>query len=220
MDGFRSRNGGSRDDRLGGRPFSPYDSSVTATTAALVLAAGRSSRFGSNKLLADLHGRPILQHVLDLTIRAALEPVIVVVGPDGAVAYASLTWHAARTVVNPRPQDGLASSLLVGLVALEQGPSSRVVVLLADQPALSAAQLSEVLAAPADVERPIVVPRYGGRPGNPVLLERPAWRLASTLAGDRGMSSVIAERPELVRYVDITGENPDVDTPDDLAALR
>ncbi len=220
MDGFRPRNGGSRDDRLGGRPFSPYDPRVTATTAALVLAAGMSSRFGSNKLLADLHGRPILQHVLDLTTQANLEPVIAVVGPDGAAAYASLTWHAASTVINPRPQDGLSSSLRAGLAGLQHSGSSRVVVLLADQPTLSAAQLSEVLAAPVDSERPIVVPRYGGRPGNPVLLERPAWRLASSLSGDRGMSLVIAERPELVRYVDIEGENSDVDTPDDLAALR
>ena len=70
-----------------------------------------------------------------------------------------------------------------------------------------------------DPSRPIVVPRYSdGRTGNPVALEPEAFRLAATLTGDRGMSQLFTEHPHLVRYVDVPGTNPDVDTPTDLAA--
>jgi CTP:molybdopterin cytidylyltransferase MocA len=77
-----------------------------------------------------------------------------------------------------------------------------------------------VLGAPEDPARPIVVPRYGGVPGNPVLLERAAWPLATELIGDTGMSQLFRSRPDLVRYVDVPGENPDVDTAGDLRRLE
>jgi CTP:molybdopterin cytidylyltransferase MocA len=96
-----------------------------------------------------------------------------------------------------------------------------VLVLLGDQPRLELAQIDAILAAPRDAERPIIVPRYAdGRPGNPALLEKDAWPLAEDLTGDRGMVQLFAAHAELVRYVDVPGSNPDVDTPPDLAALQ
>lgn len=178
-----------------------------------------SARFGSNKLLADLRGRPILQHVLDVVSAARLRPVVVVVGPGGVEPYAALRWRDEEIVINPRPENGLSASLQLALAALAPSEAQRALVLLADQPLLSRAQIALILGAPFDQERPIVVPRYGGRQGNPVLLERPAWRLATELSGDRGMSQVFKSRPVLVRYVDVPGANPDVDTWADLTAL-
>ena len=64
------------------------------------------------------------------------------------------------------------------------------------------------------------MPRYSGSPGNPVLLERAAWPLAEGLTGDAGMVQLIRSRPELVRYVDLDGANPDIDTRSDLEALE
>ncbi|HUG47992.1 MAG TPA: nucleotidyltransferase family protein [Candidatus Limnocylindria bacterium] len=190
--------------------------------AGLILAAGDGLRFGGNKLSVMLDGRPLLQHVLDLATEAALEPVVVVLGRSAASLEQRLRWRAEQRVLNTEPERGLSSSVAIGLEALAQRVPQplRAVVLLGDQPRLAVAQLELLLAVPADPARPIVVPRYSdGQPGNPVLLERAAWPLTGELSGDRGVSQLFAARPERVRYVDVPGTNPDIDTPADLAAL-
>ena len=188
--------------------------------AALVLAAGAGKRFGGQKLLAELHGTPILQFPLDLAHAAGLRPVVVVLGRDVPAFERALTWRDEIRVVNPRPVEGISTSVRLGLAAIARTEATRAVVLLGDQPRLSAAQLNAILAMPVDESRPIVVPRYSGVPGNPVLLERAAWPLAAQLRGDSGMAQLFATNPGLVRYVDIDGANPDIDTAADLAALE
>jgi CTP:molybdopterin cytidylyltransferase MocA/SAM-dependent methyltransferase len=188
-------------------------------TAALILAAGRGTRFGGGKMLAPIDGRPMLQHVLDLAAAAGLAPVAVVLGEDADAIEVLVSWRDEQRVRNEDPGRGLSSSLKLGLDAL--GESDRVIVLLGDQPRLTLEQLRTVTNTASDPEKPIVVPRYSdGRPGNPVLLERGAWALAGSLEGDRGMSQLFDAHPELVRYVDVEGQNPDIDTADDLAAAQ
>lgn len=180
--------------------------------AAIVLAAGLGSRFGGRKLQARLAGRPILQHVLDLAAAARLDPVVVVLGTDADELLAACEWHAEIRVVNPRPDDGISSSVRLGLAAIESSPAERAVVLLGDQPWLTLEQLSAVAGNPG----PIVVPRYHGRPGNPVALDRAAWPLAASLQGDRGFSQLFADHPQDVAYIDLPGTNPDIDVQADL----
>ncbi|HYI22672.1 MAG TPA: nucleotidyltransferase family protein [Candidatus Limnocylindrales bacterium] len=192
---------------------------MSDSTAGLILAAGRATRFGSNKLFAVVGGRPMLQHVLDFATAVGLKPVVVVVGPDHAAVESELTWHGEQIVVNPNPERGLSSSVRLGMSALAASTAERLLVLLGDQPFLAPDQAGRILSSPSHTARPISVPRYEGRPGNPVLLERSAWPLAESLTGDRGMVQVINAHPELVRYIDVPGTNPDIDTAADLAAL-
>jgi molybdenum cofactor cytidylyltransferase len=186
---------------------------------AVVLAAGAGSRFGGQKLLAELNGTPILQYVLNVCARAGVDPVVVVLGTDAEAIVTRLWWRDEVRLINPDPAAGISSSVRMGLASLALSDTDRALVLLGDQPRLSVTQIAQILAAPPDAARPIVVPRYQGQPGNPVLLERAAWPLANQLAGDSGMVQLFKPRPELVRYVDLEGTNPDVDTPADLAAL-
>jgi molybdenum cofactor cytidylyltransferase len=188
-------------------------------TAALVLAAGAGKRFGGQKLLADLNGTPVLQYILDLAAVARLDPVVVVLGSDADTLVTRLWWRDEVRLINPAPESGISSSVRMGIASLLMSDAQRAVVLLGDQPRLSAAQLDVILAPPSDESRPIVVPRYSGVPGNPVLLERAAWPLAAQLEGDTGMVQLFATNRDLVRYVDVEGANPDVDTVADLAAL-
>jgi CTP:molybdopterin cytidylyltransferase MocA len=189
-------------------------------TAAVVLAAGKGSRFGGHKLLAELHGTPILQYVLNVAAEVALDPVVVVLGADAEAIVTRLWWRNEVRLINPSPDEGISTSVRMGLASLALTDADRALVLLGDQPRLSATQLATILAAPPDAARPIVVPRYQGQPGNPVLLERAAWPLADQLHGDAGMVQLFKWRPELVRYVDVDGTNTDVDTAADLAALN
>lgn len=165
-------------------------------------------------MLADVNGRPMIQHVLDLAAAAGLDPVVVVLGEDADEVVRAATWRSERRVRNPDPGRGMSSSVAIGLGEL--GGSERVLMLLGDQPFLSPDNVRVITDMPLDPARPIVVPRYGGVPGNPVLLERQAWPLAQSLQGDRGMSQLFKSHSEMVRYVDVPGTNPGIDTPDEL----
>ncbi len=189
---------------------------------AVVLAAGASSRFGSPKLLADLGGRPVLQRTLDAVAAAGLGDVVVVLGGGAAAVEAAIEWRSERRVVNGRPQDGLSSSLRVGLdAAAEDDRAEAVLVILGDQPAVSPGAIRAVVEAGDASSAPFVQARYAadGAP-NPVLVRRAAWAMAAGISGDRGLGPVLAARRELVLEVPVAGANPDVDTPADLAALQ
>ena len=186
----------------------------------LVLAAGAATRFGSPKQLAPLDGRPLLQHPLDALAEAGIDRVLVVLGAEAAAIEAAIAWRGERRLVNERPQDGLASSLRIGLEAAAEDPTvDAVLIVLGDQPGLRPEVIEVVLAAAATTGRPIVRPRYEGDGApNPVLVRRAAWSLAATLEGDRGLGPMLAAHPELVHEVAVAGSIPDVDTPADLAA--
>ena len=184
---------------------------------AIVLAAGAGSRFGGAKLEARLDGKPVLQHVLDALAEAGIDdPVVVTAGPLAA----EIEWGAARPVTNPDPGRGLASSLQVGWASAMDAPEppDAVIVALGDQPLVRADVVAALVAAPLDATRPIVAPRYAGTSArNPVRLERDAAPLVDEAAGDRGLGPILDDRPDLVRWLDVDGDNPDVDTPSDLA---
>jgi len=188
----------------------------------VVLAAGASSRFGSQKLLADLAGRPVLQHTLDAVAEAGLDDVVVVLGDGRPAIEAAVAWRTERRVTNERPQDGLSSSVRVGLdAAAEDERVAAVLIVLGDQPAIRPDAIRAVVAAAHGSPAPFVRAAYAtdGAP-NPVLVRRAAWAMAAGLSGDRGLGPLLATRPELVLAVPVAGANPDIDTPADLAALQ
>jgi molybdenum cofactor cytidylyltransferase len=191
---------------------------VTPRVRALVLAAGAGSRFGGDKLLARFDSKPVLQHVLDALAGAGLDDPVVVLPPDADLP--AIDWRNAELVTNPDPGRGLASSLQVGwrqVTEAEPAPDA-VLVALGDQPLLRVDVVREVAAAPLDVMRPIVAARYGGSGAhNPVRLEASGGALVDAAAGDRGLGPVLAERPDLVRWIEVEGDNPDVDSAADLA---
>ena len=186
-----------------------------ARTTAVVLAAGAGTRFGGGKLSATLGDRRIIDHVLDTLAEVGFVETIVVVGPGPDAP--SLPSGDVRVVVNPRPADGLSSSLRIGLAAL--APSAQAVLLvLGDQPFIRPTTVRALLEADVPAGRSVVVPRYAADSGsNPVLLLRDGWALAAAVEGDRGLGSAIANHPELVVEVTVNGSNPDIDTRADLA---
>ena len=181
-------------------------------TAALVLAAGLGTRFGGRKLLAPIGGRPMLQHVLDLAADAGLRPVVVVLGNDADELESACSWRDELRVRNPTPQSVLSGSVSLGIATLTRLKAERAAILMGDQPFLEPDLLRAILSAKGQ----IVVPRFAGKPGNPVVLDRSIWRLARSLEGDRGFSQLFATYSNLVTYVNLPGTNPDIDTTDDL----
>jgi CTP:molybdopterin cytidylyltransferase MocA len=189
---------------------------------AIVLAAGAGSRFGGRKLEARIAGRPILQHVMDALAHAGLDDPIVVLAPDSALER-SMDWRRAQPVVNPDPGRGLSSSLQLGwAAALATDPQpDAILVALGDQPRLAEAAIRAVLAAPRDAARPIVAPRFARSAArNPVRIETGvvADDLIRHAQGDRGLGPLLDARPDLVRWLQIEGDNPDIDRREDLVA--
>jgi CTP:molybdopterin cytidylyltransferase MocA/SAM-dependent methyltransferase len=192
-----------------------------AHIAAVVLAAGAGSRFGGGKLLAPLEGRPILQHVLERLEGAGLHDVVVVVGDEAQALETGIDWGPARRVVNPSPDQGLSSSLKVGIGALSPEAEGALIT-LGDQPLLPPRAIRALLDAETREDRPVVVPVYADGAGrNPVLLRREGFALVDETDGDRGLGPLLDEHPELVHEIPIrvAGGNPDVDTREDLVGL-
>ena len=191
---------------------------------AVVLAAGAATRFGGGKLAALLDDRPILRHVLDAIGEVGLEPVVVV-GPPGD-ALDGIDLQRATLVTNPHPEEGLSSSVRLGIRALGADataiPLDAVVILPGDQPRVRPETIEALIAvATARPEIGFVAARHAGDGApNPVLARRAVWRLADELAGDRGFGPLLESQPELVAWIDAPGANPDVDTPADLDRLR
>lgn len=190
------------------------------TVGAVVLAAGAGTRFGGAKLLAELDGRPIVAHVVETARSAGLDPIVVVVPPAGPLG--ALELGPVRRVTNPHPEEGLSSSVRLGLRSFELEPDvSAAVILPGDQPRVRSEVIRRLVETAASTEAPLLIgARHAGDAApNPILARRAAWRLADDLVGDRGFGPLLADRPDLVAWVPVEGENPDVDTRADLDRL-
>ena len=195
--------------------------------AAVILAAGAGSRFGGGKVRAALDGRPLVAHVLGAVRDAGIRRVVVVLGRDagavlGAVrAIEPSALDGVLVTINPAPERGLATSLRLGFGPGAAPPvSAGVLFLLADQPRVRASVVRELCAARVPAGTIAVAPSYSGDAApNPVLLLPGGWPLVAGAAGDRGLGPLLTADPARVVRVAVSGTNPDVDTPGDLAAL-
>lgn len=185
-----------------------------ADVVALVLAAGRSTRFGGRKALASLRGTPLIGHAVAAP-RAAGLPVLAVV-PDDPEIVAAAAVAGARTVTMPDADRGLRGSLQHGLAALPPGTAAAV-VLLGDQPGVAPTVITAVVRAWRTAPGTAWRVRYADGPGHPVLLPSVAWPALHRAAdGDVGARDLL---PDLgVRELEVAGAAPrDIDRPEDLA---
>jgi molybdenum cofactor cytidylyltransferase len=193
--------------------------------AALVLAAGRASRYraagGSEptKLVADYRGEPLARWAVRAALASHARPVIVVTGHARAEVEAVLAGLDVSFVHNPDYADGLATSLRAGVAALPPDAAGAV-VLLADMPEASAAVVDALIARfEAAPDALAAVALYGGRRGNPVLLGRGLFAQVARLTGDEGARGLLAALPpERIASVEVAeaGVTKDVDRPEDL----
>lgn len=180
---------------------------------AVLLAAGAGSRFvgPTHKLLAPLGGRTVIATSLATLLEAGFASIVVV---TGAVDIPRPVLDDPSIVVrhNPDWSAGQATSIAVGLRAVDELGSRVAVIGLGDQPFVTATAWREV----ARTESPIAVATYDGARGNPVRLEAAVWPLLPT-TGDVGARELMRLRPELVREVACDGSAADIDTQEDLA---
>ena len=177
---------------------------------ALVLAAGEGRRFGGTKQLAELDGRPLLEHALAAV--TGISPRVVVLGHAAGEIAARVDLHGARPVVCPDFAEGQAASLRCGIAALD---TDEVLVVLGDQPGITAAALDALISAGGDEDA--VRATYDGEASHPVLLRRPLLDRVGELSGDVGFRDLL--RGARVREVEVghLADPADIDTREELA---
>jgi molybdenum cofactor cytidylyltransferase len=183
----------------------------------LVLAAGAGKRFGTPKQLAELDGRPLLEHSIRAVIASPVEPVVVVLGAGAEQVIARVDPHGALMIVCERWDEGQSASLACGLAHLSD--CEAVVVTLGDQPRLSPEAIRRVIDARGegvDAARAT----YAGAPGHPVLLERHLFDRMRDVSGDHGARNLLLSVHTVEIPCDDLGGGEDVDTPAQLDSLR
>jgi molybdenum cofactor cytidylyltransferase len=204
------------------RDVVPAQAPRAPKVAAIVLAAGKSSRMGANKLLMPLKGQTMIARTVDAVLASPARPVIVVVGNEAGEIEAALQGRKVTFVGNPHFADGLSTSLHAGIAALP-GDVDGALVCLGDMPAVPAAAMAKLVAALNPGEgRAIVVPTYQGKRGNPVLFARALLPEAAAVHGDSGAKHIIAEHEDVVCEVEMDDASvlADADTPAAFAALE
>jgi molybdenum cofactor cytidylyltransferase len=182
----------------------------------IVLAAGAGTRFGGAKQLAELDGKPLLEHSICAMLAASVGRVVVVLGAGAGDVTASVNLHGAETIVCSRWAEGQAASLACGLGELED--CEAVVVILGDQPRMSPDAIRRVIQARSGA--PAVRATYGGEPGHPVLLERELFEPLRNVSGDHGARNLLLSMGVDDVPCDDLGGGEDVDTRAELDALR
>jgi molybdenum cofactor cytidylyltransferase len=191
--------------------------------AALVLAAGRSTRMGGpNKLLAEIARRPLVRIAAEEALASRAKPVIVVTGHQREQVEAAVKGLPVRLVHNPDFAQGLGTSLRAGIAAVP-AEADGAVVCLGDMPQVDAALIDRLIAA-FDPERGalVVVPTFEGKRGNPVLWSRRFFSDLMGIEGDVGARHLIGRYTEAVAEVPVDGKAAlvDVDTPEALSGIK
>jgi len=191
--------------------------------AAIVLAAGRSTRMGGpNKLLAEFDGKPLVRIVAEQALASKATDVVVVTGHQADDVRKALQGLNVRFAHNPDYAEGLAGSVKAGIAAVPDSADGALVC-LGDMPLISSELINRLIDTFApDNGNLIVVPVSDGRRGNPVLWSRRFFAELMTLDGDIGARHLIAKHAEAVSEVPVEGDSAflDIDTPQGLEAAR
>jgi len=191
--------------------------------AAVILAAGRSTRMGAiNKMIAQIGGKPLVRIAAEQALTSRAAPVIVVTGHQRDKVEVALAGLDVRLVHNPDYADGLGTSLRTGIAAVPD-TADGAIVCLGDMPQVDAPLIDSLLRAfDPDKGALIVVPTIEGRRGNPVVWARRFFPELMSISGDIGARHLIGSYSEAVAELPVQGDAAlsDVDTPESLSAVK
>ncbi len=183
------------------------------------MAAGRSSRFGSTKQVAEANGRPLVRRATSAARQVCGDHVITVLGHDMTRVLATLRDDSGFVVVNDDYGSGLASSIVRAVNACREDAAA-LLVMMADQPLVTAELLQTLLGEWSGRDDEIVATAYAGTAGPPVLFAHGTFADLLQLSGDTGARALFDDERFVLKTVLYEPAATDIDTPADLAALR
>ncbi len=193
---------------------------MSTTTAAILLAAGRSSRMGQgqHKLLLPLGDRPVLLHVIETVLASQARPLVIVLGHQAEQVRTLLTPYESEltTVENPDYQQGMSTSLRNGIeTLLSSYPTiNGALIVLGDQPLMTSHILDSMVETKQNTGKRIITARYGGKRGNPTLFDASLFPELMEMTGDEGGRKVLERYRQEIATLDMDEDTPnyDVDT--------
>ena len=189
-----------------------------ASTAAIILAAGSSSRFGESKQLLDYHGKPFVRVVAENALRAELSPVIVVTGAEHEKIKVALQNLDIEIVHNKNWRNGQSASIHAGIDALPTKTGSAI-FLLSDQPQITPTVMHALVEEHRRTLKPVIAPMVEDRRANPVLFDRVTFPALLELEGDIGGRGIFSNfSPSYILWLD-SALLLDVDSPKDYERL-
>lgn len=189
--------------------------------AALILAAGESSRMGTDKARLGYKNSTFLETILNTLAEAGIERVAVVLGHHAEEIRRSVKLGGVEVVINPDYRLGQTSSLQTGLKALESPELEAIVLCLVDHPAISARTLRLLVDAFGQSRAPVVIPTHQGQRGHPVVIGRPLFDELKSLGRDAGANTVVRKHREATQFVEVNdpGILLDIDDPESYQRL-
>jgi molybdenum cofactor cytidylyltransferase len=191
---------------------------ISGTVFAVVLAAGGGSRFGGRKLLATWRGRPLVRHALEAAAAVCGARTLLVVGSDWREVCAACAPLPGFFLRNDEWQSGMGGSIALGVRAVREAAGA-VLLLLADQPLVTAAHLETLVARWRAEPDTIVASGFAGVAGPPALFPAACFGELAALEGDRGARALLATPGRRVLRVPFEPAAVDIDRPEDLAGL-
>jgi len=187
---------------------------------AIILAAGASRRLGQPKQLVKIGDETLLERTIRVVREAGVEPVFVVLGAHREQILARCDLSLVNVIDNPDWGEGIASSIRVGVSAIEADnpQASEVMLLVCDQPALTAKHLRAMVDA-SENGAAIVASLYAETAGIPAIFPARQFERLLALRGDQGARLLLRESQCQLVTVPFSGGEMDVDTPADLAAV-
>ncbi len=185
----------------------------------IVLAAGAATRFGSPKQLAQVNGRPLLHLAVARAVEIAGQSVTVVLGANAADLAPLLRHTGASMVINRDWSEGMGSSVRAGVAGIPAAADGAL-LMLADQPAVTADDLRRLVNTWRGQPNHIVAAQYAGTAGVPAIFPREDFAALSALRGDAGARALLRRGGDRLVRVPLPSAAIDIDTPEDLLKLQ
>jgi molybdenum cofactor cytidylyltransferase len=195
------------------------DSHDSSHIHVVVLAAGASKRFGATKQLVRVNGRPLMHTAVSRAVELAGHSVTVVLGSNAGELAPLLKHSPAAVVVNRDWSEGIASSIRTGISHTPQ-TADAVLIMLADQAAVSTEDLRRLAGAWRRNPASIASAQYAGQTGVPAIFPRWCFRELQELRGDRGAQSLLQRHVDHLTRLPMPSAEIDIDRPEDLLALE
>ncbi|KUG08669.1 nucleotidyltransferase family protein [Solirubrum puertoriconensis] len=203
--------------------MSEFSPRAPHAVAAIILAAGSSSRMGKPKQLLNYQGTTLLRRVAEQAVAAGCAPIVLVTGHLHEPLLSEVHGLPIISVHNPAWALGMGSSLRIGLQALDQHTAyeqlSGVLVLLSDQPLVTTELLQSLIALHCTTDAPAVATRYAGSIGVPAVFARSQLQRLASLPPQQGAKKLLEHLGPEVATIDFAPAALDIDTPEQYAAL-
>ena len=187
-------------------------------TAAIILAAGESSRLGQPKQNLAFNGQTLLESAVDAALQSQCNPIIVVLGANSDKIN---SIAATVTLYNEEWQEGMASSIRTGINKINNDLSiGKAIILLCDQPFVSAELLNTMIDKQIETGKPIIACTYSETTGVPVLFDRMFFAELLALKGQEGAKKIIKDHASEIATIPFEQGSVDIDTPEDFEKLN